>query len=179
MLEIHALLGPKSQNLLSSHGGAPEITPEMVAAQMATGPREGCAVIRAKLGDAAAKSMLLTYLRQRMAWEASRRHWKTGEKFWQRFEGMITAALEIYIAPNRCKRCKGTGAVLVRKLQVQCPMCEGAGGREPSIRRKAEIAGMHRETWANEWEDRYALAVSVLGEWEDGADQATKKVFWK
>lgn len=122
--------------------------------------------------------MLQTFLRQRMAWEASKRHWKTGERFWQRFESVITIAIDYYIEPNRCKRCKGTGEVLIRKLMTKCPVCEGAGEKELSIRRKAELAGMHRETWANEWEDRYSLAVSILSDWEDGADQATKKIWW-
>ncbi len=178
MLEIHSLLAAQGQNLFSTHGGPPDITPQMVAACLAQAPKGGALIIRIKVGDWTARRELGQIFRQRMAHEAGVRKWKTGPNFWQNFEGLCDACLHYYVLPDTCGRCRGVGTIMRRNLAIECPVCGGAGRKEAKESQKAATAQIPYQSWRDTWADRYALGIGILSGWEDEADQVTKRLFW-
>ena len=181
MLEIYTLLNPKVSNYGDAKGGIPNITPEDVAACLGRIPITGPALlVRALAGDDTCREPLTTALRQHMAHLSMLKRWKVGPKFWDYFEGMVSATVQYYLLPDTCRRCKGQGSITRMKTQVvPCPVCNGAGHKEPKESDKAASAGIPRSTWDDTWADRYAQARGVLSGWEDMADQATKRIWWK
>jgi len=181
VLEIYSLLNPKVSNYGDAKGGIPEITPEMVAACLGQIPITGPALlVRTMAGDDTCREPLTTALRKHMAYLASLKRWKTGPKFWDYFEGLVRASVHFYVLPDTCKRCKGRGEIVRMKTRVEkCRLCQGAGRKEPREADKAAFAGIPRATWDDTWADRYAQARGVLSEWEDLADRATKRIWWR
>jgi hypothetical protein len=176
MLKIHTLLTAKGIDYSASGGGIPTITPEMVAASLAAAPPGACALIRAKLGDKKSFLDLTSWLSERLLDEAEKRRWGDGPMY---IVGVVDTAVALYIAPPFCSRCKGRGDIKKRTgLVVPCPSCEGTGAKVLSEREIAKRCGIPWANWCGPWADRYQLALSILSEWEDEADRATKRVFW-
>jgi hypothetical protein len=176
MLKIHAMLNAKGIDYSASGGGIPTITPEMVAASLAAAPPGACALIRAKLGDRRSRSSLMALLTDRMMEEAEKRIWANDLQY---IRGIVDTAIALYIAPPFCSRCKGRGEIKQRTgLVVSCPSCDGTGAKVLSEKEIAKRCGIPWAHWCGPWADRYQLALSILSEWEDEADRATKRVFW-
>lgn len=180
MLEIHAMLSPKGIDYRGTHGGIPNITPEMVAASLARAHDGARALIRVKVGDTSSWDTLRREFRRALTIEANKRHWKPGPTLPKYLEGICHTALMLYVHPPKCRRCKGRGSVTPRghEAPIACPVCLGAQYRDPDEAAKAGMAGIPYSTWRDTWEDRYKDAVAILHEWEDEADRATKRVFW-
>ena len=180
MLEIYTLLNPKVANY-NGTGGIPSIVPEDVAACLGRIKIEGPALlVRAMSGDISCRKQLLQIFRQSVAHMAMLKHWKTGPKYADYFEGMVESVLHFYIIPDTCGRCHGHGDITRRDTQrVVCPVCEGAGHRDVSESDKARAAAIPRSTWDDTWADRYTAAKDILVAWEDMADHATKRLWWE
>jgi len=185
MLEIYTLLNPKVANL-NGTGGIPSITPEDVSACLgriqATGP---ALLVRTMAGDLSSLKPLHQAFRQHVAHLAMLKHWKTGPKYNDYFEGLCESVLHFYLKPRICYRCKGHTFVTLRTGQItDCPVCvrrDEYGARVVVIdtmeKDKARAAGIPIETWLDTWQDRYRAARDILTSWEEQADHATKRVF--
>lgn len=178
MLEIYTLLNAKAVNY-NGTGGIPDITPEDVAACLGRIPITGPALlVRTMSGDYSCLAGLTQAFRQHVAHLAMIKRWKTGPSFPGHFDGLCESALHYFIIPNTCGRCRGRGSVALRTLQiVPCPVCTGVGHREPRESDKARTAGIPWATWDDTWADRYVMARSILSDWEDQADRATRRLW--
>jgi len=179
MMEIYTLLNPKVANY-NGTGGIPNITPEDVAACLGRIPIAGPALlVRAMSGDLSSLRPLQQAFRQHVAHMAMLKHWKTGPKFNDYFEGLCESVLHFYVIPSKCGRCHGHGQItLITKQVIPCPVCAGEGNKDVSERAKARAAGIPSSTWADVWEPRYEAARDVLVAWESMADSAAKRIFW-
>ena len=180
MLEIYGLLGPKVASL-NGTGGIPSIVPEDVAACLGRIKIDGPALlVRTMAGDLSSRKPLTQIFRQHIALMASQKHWKTGPKFNDYFEGLVECVLHFYLIPDTCRRCHGAGDVTLRTQQVlTCPVCNGAGHKDVREADKARAAAIPMSTWSDTWADRYTMARDILTAWEGMADRATKRLFWE
>jgi hypothetical protein len=179
MLKIHAMLNAKGIDYQGTGGGIPTITPEMVAASLAAAPLGASALIRTKLGDERSRAVLVSALIERLVEETEKRRWGLSDKGVLYIEGIARTASMLYTTPMFCYRCRGRGDIKKRTgLVVPCPSCEGTGAKVLSEREIAKRCGIPWANWCGPWADRYQLALSILSEWEDEADRATKRVFW-
>lgn len=179
MMEIYTLLNPKVANY-NGTGGVPSLTPEDVAACLGRIEIAGPALlVRAMSGDATCYKPLLQIFRQSVAHMAMLKHWKTGPKYVDYFEGLVECVLHFYILPDTCRRCHGAGDVKLRTQQVTpCPVCNGAGHKDVRETDKARAANIPMSTWSDTWADRYTMARDILTAWEAIADHATKRLWW-
>jgi hypothetical protein len=185
MLELLTMLGPKPQNLNGTGGGIPLITSQDVAASLSrikiTGPS---LLVRTMAGDPTTLRSLIQAFRQHVAHMAALKHWKTGPKYNDYFEGLCESVLHFYLKPRICYRCKGHAFVTLRTGQIiDCPVCvrlDEYGARVAVIdtmeKDKARAAGIPIETWLDTWQDRYRAARDILTAWESEADSAVKRV---
>ena len=185
MLEIYALLNPKVANY-NGTGGVPSLTPEDVAACLGRIKIAGPALlVRAMSGDATCYKPLLQIFRQSVAHMAMLKHWKTGPKYVDYFEGLVESVLHFYLKPRICGRCRGHTFITLRTGERRdCPVCvriDGNGARVVVIDTmetdKARAAGIPIETWRDVWKDRYEAAKSILSEWESMSDGETRKLW--
>jgi hypothetical protein len=180
MFELITLLNPKSPNYNGTGGGIPELTSQDVAASLSrikiTGPS---LLVRTMAGDPTTLRPLIQAFRQHVAHMAMLKHWKTGPKYNDYFEGLCESVLHFYIIPSKCGRCHGHGQVtLITKQVIECPVCAGAGNKEISERAKYKAAGIPSSAWGDVWADRWDHARDVLVDWEWQADAAVKRLHW-
>jgi hypothetical protein len=89
----------------------------------------------------------------------------------KQMDELCLLALAEHLDPRCCGHCKGTG-VVVRETKgsirpVTCPSCWGNGRFRYSIRRKAFVIGIHKNTWGNRRiEALYTRILSSLSSWE-------------
>ena len=187
MLEIYTLLNPKVANL-NGTGGIPAITPEDVSFCLAKIKERGPSLlIRAQLMDDVAYREMRVLFRQHVAHLAMLKHWKTGPKFADYFEGLCDSVLHFYMNPRICYRCNGRTEVRLRTGQViDCPLCTGRDEHgekvnkiEPMERDKARAAGIPIETWRDVWADRYLAARDILLAWDGEADRIVRRLWWE
>ncbi len=180
MMEIYSLLNPKGANY-NGTGGIPDITPEDVAACLGQIPIAGPGLlVRAMSGDPTCYKPLTQIFGQHLAHRAMLKRWRTGPSFYHHLDGLRDAVLHYYVLPDTCRRCRGLGFITQRDTQhIECPVCEGAGHKDVRESDKARVAGIPWTTWDDTWADRYVDARAILVDWEDQADRATRKLWWR
>ena len=180
MLEIYTLLNP----MVPSYGlgtGAPSVTAQDVAACLGSIKIAGPALlVRTMAGDVSCHLPLLQTFRQHVAHLAMVKRWKTGPSFSAHFDGLCESVVHFYVLPDTCRRCRGRETIVRQDGHATvCPVCMGAGHREVNESDKARAASIPWATWCDTWADRYVTARTVLEEWEDMADRATLRLWWR
>lgn len=100
------------------------------------------------------------------------------------------AALALYeaIDDRRCYACNGEGhmefslqthpglimAPSYRELNVasgtiRCPACQGSGQIRLSGRKKADLAGINKDSWTRQWARRYEPVFRIANDWREQA----------
>jgi len=180
MKEIFTRMNARTANY-NGTGGIPSISPEDVAACLAKIKERGPSLlIRAQLMDDVAYRELRALFRQHVAHLAMIKHWKTGPKFAEYFDGLCDSVLHYYLVPDTCGRCHGHGHITRSDSAIiPCPVCAETGHREVSERDKAKTAGIPISLWKDVWEERYTAARDILVAWETEADRVIKRLWWE
>ena len=97
------------------------------------------------------------------AWAAAER-WRIRKG---RLQSLAELAIAEMISPEVCRACNGAGEVWDSSgQQVVCEACAGVGRFPWSMRRRAQVVGMHGESWRVSWDRRYRRVLGLLEEVE-------------
>lgn len=60
---------------------------------------------------------------------------------------VAAAMVEEFVGARKCRRCKGTGDVVVDSKVASCPSCEGSGQKRPSVTARARASEIPESTF--------------------------------
>lgn len=106
---------------------------------------------------------------------------------------MVALALYEAVDDKRCYVCNGSGSMEVSlethpgfimapsfkevsdfsgsivSASIRCPACQGAGRIKLSGRKKADLAGINKDTWTRLWAKRYEPVFEIARNWRESA----------
>ncbi len=178
------LLSARSAQLQKTQGGHERLTKDDVCS-MLSGLDIDCMKMgmASECGDAKALRDLELKLWQITYHMAIREKWKLpkGEFVTRRMAGL---ALYEVIGPLLCLECNGMGVMVFSMAErggllmnpsfeqinpyegrIRCPACQGSGKVRLSNRKRADLAGINKDTWPKYWSSRYEGVYSIPLGW--------------
>lgn len=179
-----AMLTARSPNMKRVSCGYGETTKEDIAASL-SGLYEDAMLMGMfyECGDGKALVRLERRLWQRVIGMAQAERWKlpTGEFVTRRLVGL---ALYEAMDPLICPECNGKGSTTFdlrhnpglilspyysqlseREGRLRCAACQGSGKVKLSGRKRADLAGINKDTWIRYWSSRYEAVLTLTRDW--------------
>lgn len=148
------LLTQKVQHFAAAPGGDPTLTQEDVCHALGMIHVEGASTLgRVKY---AGQSIFIRNLENLVADKireiAKREGWRVHHP--RIIVGLTRLALVESIDPLSCPRCHGTKHRFVKRLKIECNLCQGTGRKKTTDYMYARYLGVDKKTW-RKWKDRY------------------------
>ena len=172
-LELLAMLGARSPDMLASGRGKPSLTQQDLMAAMSIGgcPEGPFKLALAKYAHDVSALHAFGYIWwAEVAGLAVEHQWQ-GERGVPRFRRLADATLAEFIEGRLCRWCKGTG---VTADQQACDGCGSTGRRDRSALWWARSLEMHHSNVAL-WIGRAKVCTYRLQEWEVQAEDALRR----
>jgi hypothetical protein len=172
-LELLAMLGARSPDMLASGRGRPALTAQDIMAAMAIGgcPEGPYKLVLAKYAHDAGALHALGYIWwAEVAGLAVEHQWK-GARGVPSFRRLADATLAEFLEGRLCRWCRGAS---VTPDQRACEACAGTGRRDRSALWWARSLDMHHSN-VEVWIGRAKVCTTRLQDWEMQAEHALRQ----
>lgn len=174
--KLIALLSPRAVDLFHIPGGYDHITPDMVAAALATVTPEASAFGRIKYAGMESEEPRLRDRTHSIIYRPPyRRTWPKTADFNQ-VRGVVRIALTEALHSPNCDTCNGRRFAMIGALKLTCGTCGGSGRWYSSDEARARSMQINDRQWQTHWRRLHSTVIELASWWDDALYSAMKSL---
>jgi len=165
--QLIALLSPQAVDFLHIPGGWQHITPDLVAAALATVSDEASAFGKLKYARMDSLAAPLTTMANNLVTQPPYR------RTYPRFAGdrevrvVVKLALTEAVHPTVCDVCNNRKFAMIGSLKVTCLDCSGTGMWFSNDEKRADVLRITAEEWGTRWRRLHSTVIGLTKKWDD------------